>query len=159
MNILDSSLPVRDPTIEKPPERRTSRLAELKTATVFFITLLISGCVYHKRDSNRPHILQYDHRDAEVVYPWRASIEFKKEYELAIIASISIWFAYPAELIDGLSSMNVKKMFSLLPAIIYAHENDRERVRSVTESSQQQRNQRENQRRHQIRKEELARER
>lgn len=107
----------------KHQERIHHRLSNLKTATALMITLLISSCVYHRRGASGPHLLEYDHKDAEVVFPWDTSQELREEYELAVLASIIGAFAYPIEALEGLARLKIQKLFYLIPTLFYAIEN------------------------------------
>lgn len=109
-------------------DRIKHRLSGLKAATALLITLLISGCVYHRRGASGPHLLEYDHKDAEVVFPWNTSKELSDEYELAILASIAGAFAYPIEALEGLARLKIQRLFYLIPTLFYAFENDDDHI-------------------------------
>jgi len=124
-------------------ERKSSRINEQKMAVVLLIAGLLSGCVYHVRGSKSPHVMEYDHKDAVVVFPWRTTEEFDQEYEFKLLASISAWIGWPIEALDGFSRLKFERMFYIIPAIFYALENDREHLDTITEIARQNREEKE----------------
>lgn len=100
---------------------------KIRLSRTFLIPLLLlmSSCVFHPRRMNSVGWYEYDHKDAEVVYPWKITEEFQREFEWALLPSVLIWFSTPIELIDGFSRGNFSQAIgSLLPAVYYAYGND-----------------------------------
>lgn len=119
--------------------RRGKRILNRALAIALAVSTVLPGCVYHRNGSNRPHILEYDHPDAEVVYPWRVTEAFAREYRLRILASITIWLAGPIEMLEGLAKIDPVKMLSIFPAIPHGFDNDSDRIRGLVQSSEERR--------------------
>jgi len=106
------------------PETRNKKLTLSKTLLIPLL-LLLSSCVFHPRRAHSVGWYEYDHKDAEVVYPWKISKEFRREFEWALIPSVFIWFSTPIEMLEGFTDNDFSQVIgSLLPAVYYAQQND-----------------------------------
>jgi hypothetical protein len=121
--------------------RQTKRLQNIALAVAISISSLLPGCVYHRRGTNAPYPFQYEHMDAEVVYPWRVTDEFSQEYEFKILATIVLnLFAFPYEFFKGWEKMDLARVFaSPLPGVYHAHENDRDDIARHVERARERR--------------------
>lgn len=131
------------------PNRQAQRLHRLALAVAISISAVLPGCVYHRRGSNNPYPFQYDHRDAEVVYPWRVTEPFAQEYEFKILATIVLnLIAFPYEFFKGWEKMDLARVLgSPLPGLYHGYENDRERQNRLADRAREHREEQERMRR------------
>lgn len=132
-------------TAPRASARQTKRLQTMAAAVAISLSTLLPGCVYHRRGSSSPHPFQYDHMDAEVVYPWRVTDEFTQEYEFKILATIVLnLLAFPYEFFKGWEKMDLGRVFaSPLPGLYHGYQNDKDDIVRHTERAREQREERE----------------
>lgn len=125
--------------------RQTKRLQNIALAVTISISSLLPGCVYHRRGANGPYPFQYDHMHAEVVYPWRVTDNFAREYEFKILATIVLnLLAFPYEFFKGWERMDLARVFaSPLPGLYHGYQNDPDDIARLAATAQEQRELRE----------------